>query len=63
MSQKNPPEVFTFFSTQLGIFNPNFTYLFFLSTLDYKFLFNYLVMTLSATTRNAYRPMVDMFSI
>jgi len=45
---KNPPWYFlTFFPKRLGIFSPNFRHLLigyytFLSTLDYKFLFNYL---------------------
>ena len=45
VSQKNPsPEFFChFFPKRLGIFSPSFTRNYtFLSTLDYKFLFNYL---------------------
>ena len=46
-------------------FSPNFIcLLFFLFTIDYKFLFNCdEVMALSATTRHAFRPMVDILSI
>jgi len=68
--KKNPPEVFSHFPPkQLGIFSQNFTcLLFFLSTLDYNFFFNYLQLwwshaILSATTQHAYRPMVDILSI
>jgi len=43
VSPKNPPCSFVrFFLKRLGIFNQSHTYYMFLSTLDYKFLFNYL---------------------
>ena len=71
VSQKKSPEVCWHFPKWLGIFkffSPNFTcLLFILSTLDYKFLFNYLQLwrshaILSATTQLAYQPMVDILS-
>jgi len=65
VSQKKSTRGFlTFFPKRFGTFSPNFTYLlFFLCTLDYNFLFNYLQLwrshaILSATTQRAYRPMV-----
>jgi len=57
------------FPKQLGILSTNFTHLLhtFLSTLDYKFVFNFLQLwrsyaILSATTQRAFRPMVDILS-
>jgi len=46
VSPKNPPAVFRHFPKLLGI-NFLHTYYAFLSTLDYKFLFNYLQLLLS----------------
>jgi len=59
---------FQYFSQELGFLVQILLTYYFLYTLDYKFLFNYLQLwwshaILSATTQRAYRPMVDTLSI
>jgi len=67
VSQKIPPEVFWHFPPNGWEFLVKILHLYhtFLSTLDYKFLFNYLQLgqsyaILSATTQSGFRPMVDI---
>jgi len=66
---KNPPRFSDIFPKWLGRCGPNFTGLLYvpISTLDYKFLFNYLLLwrsyAISATTQRAFRPMMDISSI